>query len=81
MTQNPQTCQVNYARFDGPVLGLPGEAIAAPYGNISGGDYFLLAHQECLSYMCLFIEDLDKLTDHRFALQRKMPLDGQKGAR
>jgi hypothetical protein len=42
---------------------------------------FFLAHQESLSYMCLFIEDLDKLTSHRFALQRKMPLDGPKGAR
>jgi hypothetical protein len=60
--------------------GFRGDDSAAPYGNISGGD-FLLAHQESLSYMCLFIEDLDKLTSHRFALQRKMPLDGPKGAR
>jgi hypothetical protein len=44
-------------------------------------NYFLLAHPECLSYMCLFIEDLDKLINHRFALQRKVPFDGQKGAR
>jgi hypothetical protein len=68
-------------RFGGPVLGLLGDDIAAPNGNISGGNYFLLAHQGCLSYMCLFIEYLDKLTNHRVALQRKMPLDGQKGAR
>jgi hypothetical protein len=68
-------------RFGGPVLGLLGDDIAAPNGNISGSDYFLLAHQGCLSYMCLFIEYLDKLTNHRVALQRKKPLDGQKGAR
>jgi hypothetical protein len=61
--------------------GQPGDDIAALDGIISGSDYFLLAHQECLSYMCLFIEDLDKLTNHRLAPQRKMPLDGQKGAR
>jgi hypothetical protein len=67
--------------FGGPALGSLGDDIAAPYGNVSGSDYFLLAHQGCLSYMFLFIEDLSKLTNHRVALQRKMPLDGQKGAR
>jgi hypothetical protein len=68
-------------QFGGPVLGLPGDDIAAPFGNVSGSDYFLLAHQGCLSYMFLFIEYLSKLTNHRVALQRKMPLGGQKGAR
>jgi len=68
-------------RFGGPALGLLGDDIMAPFGNVSGSDYFLLAHQGCLSYMFLFIEDLCKLTNHRVALQRKMPLGGQKGAR
>jgi hypothetical protein len=62
-------------------FGLTADDIAALGGIIYGGDYFLLAHQECLRYMCFFIEDLDKLTSHRLAPQRKMPLDGQKGAR
>jgi hypothetical protein len=78
MTQNPQTCQVNYVRFGSPAAG---SRLRRRVGNISRGDYFLLAHQESLSYMCLFIEDLDKLTNHRFAPQRNMTFDGQKGAR
>jgi hypothetical protein len=51
------------------------------FGNISDVDYFLLAPKQCLSYMYLLIESVIKMTDHRLAMQRKVPLGGQKGAR
>ena len=85
MTRNPQTCQVNYVRFgdlpaDWRVHSVRDEMVSF-FGNISDVDYFLLAPKQCLSYMYLFIKSVIKMTNHRLAMQRKVPLGGQKGAR
>jgi hypothetical protein len=57
MTQNPQTCQVNYVRFGGPAAGwwcgFMGRDLAAPDLNISGEDHFFTCASEKLELYVL----------------------------